>query len=115
MREVAEQWIAEHVEAKRKERTAFDYRRLLNGVILPALGDRKVAELTRAEVARLHYARRATPYEANHALRVLSSLCGWAEAHGLRPEHSNPCRRVEKYREHSRERFLSPKELRRRA
>ena len=61
MREVAEQWIAEHVEAKRKERTAFDYRRLLNGVILPALGDRKVAELTRAEVARLHYARRATP------------------------------------------------------
>ena len=111
--EVAEQWLAEHVEAKRKPRTAFDYRRLLDNVILPTLGAKKMAALTRADVARLHYARRATPYEANHALRVLSALCNWAEVHGFRPEHTNPCRRIEKYREHSRERFLSPRELRR--
>jgi integrase len=113
VRYVSEQWLAEHVEAKRKPRTAFDYRRLLNSVILPTLGAKKMAALTRADVARLHYARRATPYEANHALRVLSAMCNWAEVHGFRPEHTNPCRRIEKYREHSRERFLSSKELRR--
>jgi integrase len=34
-----------------------------------------------------------------------------AEKHGLRPDGSNPCRHVEKYREERRERFLSQAEL----
>ena len=67
--------------------------------------------LTRADVARLHYARRSTPYQANCMLRALGAMCAWAEGHGLLPEHGNPVRRVEKYREHPRERFLSPREL----
>jgi integrase len=83
----------------------------LDGVILPALGAKKMVALTRSDVAKLHYAHRATPYYANYALRVLSSLCTWAEVHGFRPEHTNPCRKIEKYKEHSRERFLSPREL----
>ena len=111
VREVAEQWLAEHVEAKRKPRTAHNYRKLLNGVILPALGAKKMTALTRADVARLHYARRSTPYQANCALRALGAMCAWAEGHGFLPEHGNPCRRVEKYKEHPRERFLSPREL----
>src|SRR5512132_2521696 len=113
VREVAEHWLAEHVEAKRKLRTAHNYRKLLHGVILPALGAKKMAALTRADVARLHYARRSTPYQANCALRALGAMCSWAEGHGFLPEHGNPVRRVEKYREHPRERFLNPRELHR--
>ncbi len=42
---------------------------------------------------------------------MLSKFFGWAEKHGLRPDGSNPCRHVEKYREGRRERFLSQAEL----
>jgi site-specific recombinase XerD len=43
----------------------------------------------------------------------LRALCNWAEEHSFRPEGSNPARRIEKYKEHPRERFLSPRELQR--
>jgi integrase len=36
-----------------------------------------------------------------------------AEDWGLRPENSNPCRRIKKFKETPRERFLSPDELKR--
>jgi integrase len=36
-----------------------------------------------------------------------------AEAWGLRPDRSNPCRHVNKYRERKRERFLTQQELQR--
>jgi hypothetical protein len=42
---------------------------------------------------------------------MLSKFFGWAEKHGLRPDGSNPCRHVDKYREGRRERFLSQVEL----
>jgi integrase len=51
------------------------------------------------------------PYQANRVLAFLSALFNWAEKHGLRPDGSNPCRHVEKYREGRRERFLSQAEL----
>jgi integrase len=35
----------------------------------------------------------------------------WAEQQGLRPDNGNPCRRIERYRENRRERFLSPEEF----
>ncbi|MDZ3836833.1 MAG: site-specific integrase [Rhodospirillales bacterium] len=113
VREVAERWLAEHVEAKRKPRTATEYRRLLRHTILPQLGDRKIAKLTRADVARLHDANRHAPYVANRCLAVISSMANWAEVRGLRPEHSNPCHKIEKFKEQGRERFLSPRELQR--
>jgi integrase len=113
LREAAERWLAEHVEAKRKPRTAVEYRRLLDKNILPTLGNKKIAALKRADVAKLHDANRHAPYVANRCLAVISSLANWAEVRGLRPEHSNPCHKIEKFKEQGRERFLSPRELQR--
>src|SRR5215212_12154528 len=39
--DLAERFLAEHAEAKRKASTATEYRRLLDRIILPALGQRK--------------------------------------------------------------------------
>ena len=111
MAELAERFLAEHVEAKRKASTAIEYRRLLDKIILPALGKRKVADVTRADVTKLHHANRAAPYQANRVLAVLSKLFNLAERWGLRPDHSNPCRHIEKFDERKRERMLSPAEL----
>ena len=52
----------------------------------------------------------ATPYVGNRTLAVLSTLFNWAEERGFRPDGSNPCRHVHKYREGRRERFLSQAE-----
>jgi len=109
--ELAERFLAEHAEAKRKGSTAAEYRRLLNKIILPALGKRKAADVTRADVTKLHHANRAAPYQANRLLAVLSKMFNLAERWGLRSDGSNPCRHVEKFAERKRERMLSPAEL----
>ena len=109
--ELAERFLAEHVDTKRKERTADEYRRLLDKMILPALGKRKVADVTRQEVTKLHHAHRATPYQANRIFAVLGKMFNLAERWGVRPDGSNPCRHIEKFAERRRERMLSPEEL----
>ena len=96
---------------KLKARTAQEYQRSAKLHILPRLGRRSIGEVSRADVARLHYELRNKPYQANRTLALLSKFFRWAEAHGLRPDGSNPCRHVQKYREARRERFLSEAEL----
>jgi hypothetical protein len=45
-------------------------------------------------------------------LSAVSKAYAWAEDHGFTPEgHLNPARRITRYREQSRERFLSGAEL----
>ena len=104
-------FLAEHAEAKRKPSTAREYRRLLEAHVLPALGKRPVGEVTRAEIARLHHALRKAPYQANRVLAVVSKLFSLTELWGWRPDGSNPCRRIERYREAKREAMLSGDEL----
>jgi integrase len=109
--ELSERFLAEHAKAKRKESTAAEYKRLLYKIILPALGKRKVADVARGDVSKLHHANRAAPYQANRTLAVLSKMFNLAERWDLRPDGSNPCRHVEKFPEKKRERMLSPVEL----
>jgi integrase len=109
--DLAAHFLAQHVEAKRKVRTAREYRRLIENVILPALGRKRVADVTRSDVARLHHARRTTPTEANRALALLSTMFRFAERVGERLDGSNPCRHVERFPQGRRERFLSADEL----
>ena len=95
--ELAERFLAEHAEAKRKGSTAAEYKRLLDKIILPALGKRKVADVTRADVTKLHHANRAAPYQANRVLAVLSQDVQSRRALGLaagRIEPLPPCREI---------------------
>ena len=69
--------------------------------------------MTRAEVARLHSKIGDKPYQANRLLAVISSLYTFAERRGLVPENCNPARKIEKFPEDRRERFLTNDELER--
>src|SRR5262245_1321825 len=109
--ELAARFLAEHAEAKRKPRTAREYRRLFEKVILPALGQKRVGDVTRQDIARLHHGKRTTPTEANRALALLSVFFTFAERQDERPDGSNPCRHVERFPQRRRERFLSAEEL----
>ena len=109
--DLAKKFLTEEAETKCKPSTADEYRRLLNRIVLPAIGKKRVVDVTRQDIAKVHYARRATPTEANSALVVTSIMFNFAERIDLRPAGSNPCRHIERYRRRRHERFLSADEL----
>jgi integrase len=108
---VLDQFMTEHVKSKRKASTAREYQRIAKLYIVPRLGRRPTSDIKRQDIAKLHHELASKPYQANRTLALLSKFFNWAEKHGLRPDGSNPCRHIEKYRESRRERFLSEAEL----
>src|SRR5439155_1689563 len=91
--------------------TAAEYERMFRKWVIPKLGRLRVADVTRADVARLHHAMKERPYRANRTAALLSKMFAVADGWGLRPNLSNPVRSIDRYRETRRERFLSPVEL----
>src|SRR5262249_40954208 len=108
---LAERFLNEHVATKTKPRTAVEYRRLVENIIVPALGRRHVRDVTRGDISRLHHKQSETPYAAKRTPARLSKMFALAEKWGERPDGSNPCRHVEKYTERKRERMLSADEF----
>ena len=106
-----ELFLDEHVDAKLKSSTASRYRRRYSLYVSNSLGRRSAQDIVRSDIVRLHVSMRDKPYQANATLAVLSKFFSWCEQHGYRPDGSNPCRHVQKYKEQRRERFLSPLEL----
>lgn len=109
----AERYLEEHAQKKKKERSRDEDQRLLDKFILPALGRKILAEIGRADVQKLHSRLHRTAVQANRVLALLSKMFSLAEQWELRPDHSNPCMHVQRYKEHGRERFLSEQEYRR--
>ncbi|WP_170385471.1 tyrosine-type recombinase/integrase [Ruegeria atlantica] len=110
---LCERFFDTHVKERCKASTQGEYRRAIDLFIVPAIGNFKVVELERKDIAELHHKFRDKPYQANRTLGVLSKMFNLAEIWGLRPDGSNPCRHVPKYREEKRERFLCQDELQR--
>jgi integrase len=104
-------FLADHVDAKRKPRTAEQYRDILERLVLPELGARKLGKVTVADVAKLHRRLGDHPYQANRMLAVVGSLYSFAAKRHVVPHGGNPARGIEKYPEEGRERFLSTEEL----
>lgn len=96
---------------RKKASSAKDDRQKWRDHIQPALGRKRVVEVTREHVDRLHKSLADTPYQANRVLALISKLFNLAELWGMRPEGTNPCRHVGKFREQPRERYLNAEEL----
>jgi integrase len=111
--ELGSRFLTDHVPQHCKRTTANEYKRAVELFINPALGPYRISDLLRADVAKFHHDLRDRPYQANRALGVLSKMFNLAEQWGLRPDGSNPCRHVKRYREHKRERYLTNQELQR--
>ncbi len=108
--ELAEQYMREHGPRKKASSRKED-QRLWNQHILPHLGSLKVSSISRSDIAKLHNAYQHLPTTANRIYSVLSKALNLAELWGYRPNHSNPCLHVKKYKETKRERFLSQEEI----
>lgn len=109
--EFARRYMEQHAETKKRAKSVDNDRRMLDRFILPAFGNRKLAEVTREDVWKLHHRLEGTPYQANRVLALISKMFNLAERWGLRPDGTNPCKHVARYRERKRGRFLSEAEL----
>ena len=87
-------------------------RSYLRSQIMPWFRDRAIAEITHSDVQRWLARLHATPAAANRSLPILSVVMRQAEVYGYRPENSNPCTGVRRYRSRLRERFLTAHEAR---
>ena len=96
-----------------KPRTITVNRAYLRNQIMPFFRGRPIADITRREVQRWFAALHPTPAAANRSLPILSLILRQAEIYGYRPEDSNPCAGLRRYRRRSRERFLTVGETRR--
>jgi integrase len=85
-------------------------RAMLDNIILPKLGAKKVDAIGRRDVEAIQVAMKDRPYQANRVLSLLSKMFNLAVEWKWRPD--NPAKSVERYQEQKRERWLSDEELR---
>jgi integrase len=97
--------IDRHVRVKLKESAVASHEQAWDKDVLPFLKpDTAVADVTEADIERLHHAMRKRPVKANRVAAMLSKAFNLAEKWGWRPKHSNPVS-VERYREKNRTRL----------
>jgi len=94
----------------RRESTLVLYQRLIRLYIRPQLGTVKVADLTKADVKRMHRTITAAGQrvQANRVVACLSGMLSFAIAEELRAD--NPCAAVERNPEQPRTRDITPAE-----
>lgn len=107
----AKRYLSHHAELHKKPASVRNDRLLLRLHVEPALKGRKVAEIGREDITRLHQSLKAHPYAANRTVALLSKMMNLAEKWGVRSDGTNPCRHVQKFKETRRQRFLSAAEL----
>jgi integrase len=82
---------------------------MLDRIILPRLGGKKVSSVQSRDIHALHVAMKDTPYQANRVLALMSKMFSLAVNWGWRGE--NPVKGIERFHEERRERWLSDDEL----
>jgi integrase len=94
----------------RRESTLVLYQRLVRIYILPELGRLKVADVTKADVKRMHRTITATGkrVQANRVVALLSAMMTFAIDEDMRTD--NPCAAVDRNPEQPRIRDITPTE-----
>ena len=81
--------------------------------ILPWFGGRLIGDIDARDVQQWFASLHEIPVAADRSAPILSVIMRQAEVYGYRPEGTNPCTGIKRYRRQGRERFLSAAELRR--
>ena len=88
--DLAERYQREYVEMHCKPATVSHYRLMLRKHIVPALGERLVAEVEHKDILAFHNGLHHMPTVANRAADILVKMFNLADAWGWRPSGTNP-------------------------
>ena len=130
VKELCERFLEEYASEHKRPSSQYNDRANIQNHVIPLLGKIHVVDVTRADIDRFKRAvkdgktakdvklgprRRVIvtggPGVSNKCLALLSKMFNMAERWGMRPDGTNPCRHVQKYRSQPHERFLSESEL----
>ena len=102
-------YLERHAIPKKRPKSVRDDRAMLDNIILPKLGAKKVDAIGRRDIEAIQVAMKDRPYQANRVLSLMSKMFNLAVEWKWRPD--NPAKAVERYQEEKRERWLSDEEL----
>ncbi|MBT3788204.1 MAG: site-specific integrase [Alphaproteobacteria bacterium] len=109
--DLCNRYLSEHAIVHKKKVCAKDDESMIRNYIVPKIGNYKTGSVKQADVAHIHSSLKNRPYRANRVISLLSKMFNLAEQWGLREPGTNPTRFVQKFKEQSRQRFLSQSEL----
>lgn len=104
-------YLKEWAEVRKKPKSVADDEQKIDAYIKKHWKGRTVASITREDMTRLQHKMKDKPIQANRTVALVSKMMNLAEVWGWRPDGSNPCRHVARYKENKRERYLSEREL----
>ena len=109
--DLAADYLERHAVPKKRPKSVRDDHAMLDKIILPALGTKKVGSICRRDIEAVHVGIKDRPYQANRVLSLLSKMFNLAIEWGWRAD--NPAKGIQRYHEEERDRWLSDDELRR--
>lgn len=112
VRELMEAWLEEYAKAHRKRWKGDKYR--IDRRILPKLGRLALEDLTADVLASWHRTiGKDAKVEANRCVETVRAAWRWADGEGLLADDlsRDPTKRVKKFREKSRDRWLRKEEI----
>lgn len=104
-------YMERHAIPHKAPRSVRDDLSIIHQHVLPRLGKTKVKAITKPMMLKLHGDLGDTPIRANRTLALLSKMFSLAENWGIRPEGTNPCLGIKKFKENVRRRYLSGEEM----
>ena len=112
VKDLCDEYMERH--AKPRKKSWADDQARINNYILPAWGSRKADSIKRFDMANMHskLGKDGHPYGANRILRLVSKIYSLARQWGYVPDdYPNPSRDIELFKEHKRDRWVTPAEL----
>jgi len=109
MKDLAADYLEQHACPKKRARSVASDRSMIDRIVLPRLGSKKVLAVQSRDVQALHIAMKDTPYQANRVLALLSKMFSLAVKWTWRSD--NPVKGIDRFHEERRERWLSDDEL----
>jgi integrase len=106
--ELAAEYLKD-AESRKRPRSLRDDRRMVNRIINPSLGKLQLKALSKRDVELLHVSLKATPYQANRVLALLSAMFNYGVGHKWLVE--NPASRIQRFPEAKRECWLTVEQV----
>src|SRR5208282_418808 len=106
-----EDFMERHAKIYLRPNSIRCYEVMGRKIIVPKMGNIKVADLRRRDIEELHQSLKDTPYHANRTRALLSKMMSVAKRWEWR--NDNPCEGIPKFPEEKRDRWLSTEEIER--
>ncbi len=109
-KEAIDRFYEEHTKVHNKEKSISNAK-VKKKSLTEYFKNFNVEDVEKKDVKKFMYENRHRPIQANRCLAYLSIFMNHLEDWGIRPDNTNPCKRITKYPENKRDRYLSDEEL----